>query len=140
MRSWRRTTKKMFIKIALNQIKPDDFIKEYRSLVDELVTCQKRLKNPVSLKGGKPLAKSGIIKFQMRIETIEKQLKGYRIILKWLQMCGYFPGGQSELLIEQEILRHFLRDYAYVDKRHLGCIREHGTQEYWKNRVEHYKK
>lgn len=50
MSTWHRITKDMFMGIALNQIKPYEFLKEYRSLVDELVTCRNRLKNPVHLK------------------------------------------------------------------------------------------
>lgn len=77
--------------------------------------------------------------FQTRIETIKKQLKRYQVIIKWLRLCDYFPGEQGELSIEQEVLRHFLRDYAYVDKQHVKCIREHRSEKYWREKLSEYK-
>jgi hypothetical protein len=66
----------------------NDFIKEYRSLVDELVYCRKRLNNPVHKKSGKPLAKSTIAGFKDKIEYLKKQLNRYRVVLKLLFLCG----------------------------------------------------
>ena len=64
MSIWHGNVKHVFLNVASKKIKAEDFLGEWRRLVDELVNCRKRLKNPVNLKNGKPLAadEKGIVR------------------------------------------------------------------------------
>ena len=132
--------REVFLEIGQKEIKPQEFFGQYRVLVKEYVHYRNRLKNPISLRDGKPLARSYINQFESRASALRKHLKAYKVVTRWLIICGYLKGRRKkELSTEQDLIKYMLQDYVREQKDLEKYRSEYRSQKYWKDQVERWK-
>jgi hypothetical protein len=94
-----------------------ELLPDYRYLVGKFTYYRRRLKNPVNLKTGKPLAQSTIKGFETRMDFLKQDLEAYKAAIKLSVLCGYLGRRRNkELSTEQRLIRYMLRDYVRADK------------------------
>jgi hypothetical protein len=70
---------------------PEKVLDNYRDIIRELVVTRKRLKNPVSLKGGAPLKPDSVRQLESKKRCLLGRAKGYRRFIKQLVKYNLLP-------------------------------------------------
>ena len=126
-----------FLHDADRRIKSKRLIKNYRLIIKQMVCYRKRLRNPINLKNGRPLAKSTINGFETRLDYLKQDADAYRAAIRLLIMCGYFKGKEQvgDLSTEKKLIRWMLRDYVRDQKELSELKKKNRDRERLRNLV-----